>query len=356
MRVTASSTSTEERAESAPEENRRSWGRRLRTALYLCGLAGLASVLWAGSLRMDLLSPWAQLSALRPQLNVLVLLLAVVPLWRRRLVLSALTLVTALVSTAGMLPPTWGTSGSASSGSGSVGIAVFNVSADGADLAEIARQIRSTDPEVVSLPEASSGYAGKLVDRLARTGNEYVSETDNPLVGDVEHPTRRSTGPYPTSLLVKKELRPEFDTEKVAGSLGTLDAKITGSAVTWHVAAVHPPPPLPGATSGWWASHSLLKEYCDFERPFVLAGDFNSTLNQGPIRQLTSGGCTDVGRTAGTGLSTTWPSFLPEFLGITIDHVLVGGSEVSAADYRTVDISGTDHRGLITEVELPRLN
>ncbi|SDP18920.1 Endonuclease/Exonuclease/phosphatase family protein [Actinopolyspora xinjiangensis] len=85
----------------------------------------------------------------------------------------------------------------------------------------------------------------------------------------------------------------------------------------------------------------------------MLAGDFNSTLNQGPMRRLTSNGCTDVGRTAGTGLSTTWPSSLPEFLGITIDHVLVGGSEVGAADYRTVDISGTDHRGLITEVELP---
>ncbi|WP_139219417.1 hypothetical protein [Actinopolyspora alba] len=133
------------------------WKRRLRTALYLCGLAGVASVLWAGSLGTDLFTPWAQLSALRPQLNVLVLLLAVVPLWRRRFVISALTLVTALVSTIGMLPPTWGTSGSVSSGSGSVGIAVFNVSADGADLAEIAREIRRADPAVVSLPEASRG-------------------------------------------------------------------------------------------------------------------------------------------------------------------------------------------------------
>ncbi|MGJ7907581.1 endonuclease/exonuclease/phosphatase family protein [Actinopolyspora sp. H202] len=332
------------------------WKRRLRTALYLCVLAGLASVLWAGSIGIDLFTPWAQLSALRPQLNVLVLLFAVVPLWRRRFVISALTLVTALVSTIGMLPPTWGTSGSVSSGAGSVGIAVFNVSADGADPAEIADEVRSADPEVVSLPEASRDYAEKLVDRLARTGDKYVYETDAPLVGDVEHPIRRRIGPYPTSLLVKPELRPEFGTEKVAGLLGTLDAKIRGSAVTWHVAAVHPPPPLPGGTSEWRVGHDLLKEYCDSEKPFVLAGDFNSTLNQGPMRELTSSGCTDVGRTAGTGLSTTWPSSLPEFLGITIDHVLVGGSEVSAVDYRTVDISGTDHRGLITEVALPRLN
>ncbi len=332
------------------------WKRRLRTALYLCGLAGVASALWAGSLGLDLFSPWAQLSALRPQLNVLVLLIAAVPLWRRRFVISALTLVTALVSTIGMLSPTWGRSGPVSSGASSVGIAVFNVSADGADLAEIAREIRSADPEVVSLPEASRDYAGKLVDRLTRTGDEYAYETDAPLVGDFEHPVRRRTGPYPTSLLVKQELEPEFGTENVAGSLGTLDARINGSAVSWHVAAVHPSPPLPGATSGWWSSHSLLGEYCAADEPFVLAGDFNSTLNQGPMRRLTSGGCTDVGRTAGTGLSTTWPSSLPEFLGITIDHVLVGGSEVAAADYRTVDISGTDHRGLITEVELSRLN
>ncbi|GAB3556199.1 endonuclease/exonuclease/phosphatase (EEP) superfamily protein YafD [Actinopolyspora lacussalsi] len=343
-------------SDSASGNRAGTWKRRLRTALYLCGLAGVASVLWAGSLGIDLVTPWAQLSALRPQWNVLLLLFAVVPLWRRRFVISALTLVTTLVSTIGMLPPAWGTSGSVSSGSGSVGIAVFNVFADGADLSEIAREIRSADPEVVSLPEASSGYAGKLVDRLARTGDEYVYETDAPLVGDVEPPTRRRTGPYPTSLLVKPELRPEFGTEKVAGSLGTLDAKINGSAVTWHVAAVHPPPPFPGRTSGWRASHSLLEEYCDSETPFVLAGDFNSTLNQGPMRRLTSNGCTDVGRTAGTGSSTTWPSSLPEFLGITIDHVLVGGSEVGTADYRTVDISGTDHRGLITEVALPRLN
>ncbi|WP_017972861.1 endonuclease/exonuclease/phosphatase family protein [Actinopolyspora halophila] len=88
----------------------------------------------------------------------------------------------------------------------------------------------------------------------------------------------------------------------------------------------------------------------------VLAGDFNSTLNQGPMRELTSEGCTDVGRAAGTGASSTWPSFPPDFLGITIAHVLVAGDEVRVADYRTVGISGTDHSGLITEVCLRRLN
>jgi endonuclease/exonuclease/phosphatase (EEP) superfamily protein YafD len=86
----------------------------------------------------------------------------------------------------------------------------------------------------------------------------------------------------------------------------------------------------------------------------VLAGDFNATLDHGELRRLLGRGYRDAAEQAGSGLRATWPtnrSLLPAV--VTIDHVLAD-RRVRVASARTVTIPGSDHRGLLAELVLPR--
>ena len=86
----------------------------------------------------------------------------------------------------------------------------------------------------------------------------------------------------------------------------------------------------------------------------VLAGDFNATLDHGELRRLLGRGYRDAAEQAGSGLRPTWPtdgSLLPAV--VTIDHVLAD-RRVRVASARTVAIPGSDHRGVLAELVLPR--
>jgi len=54
----------------------------------------------------------------------------------------------------------------------------------------------------------------------------------------------------------------------------------------------------------------------------------------------------------GEGLTSTWPTAWPRWLGVQIDHVLVSGG-VRAAAARVLDLPGSDHRALLARVVLP---
>ena len=86
----------------------------------------------------------------------------------------------------------------------------------------------------------------------------------------------------------------------------------------------------------------------------LLAGDFNATLDHADLRGLIGRGYHDAAEQAGTGLRPTWPAgrrLVPTL--VTIDHVLAD-RRIRVISARSVAIPGSDHRGVLAELLLPR--
>lgn len=83
----------------------------------------------------------------------------------------------------------------------------------------------------------------------------------------------------------------------------------------------------------------------------VAAGDFNSTTDMRPFRALLEGGYRDAAEQTGAGITATFPAnmWLPPL--IAIDHVLT--SRCSATSTATVKLPGTDHKGLLSVIQIP---
>lgn len=84
----------------------------------------------------------------------------------------------------------------------------------------------------------------------------------------------------------------------------------------------------------------------------LVAGDFNSTPDMRPFRQLLGIGYRDAAEQSGSGLTPTYPANISVPPLLALDHVLTRHCTASAAE--TVKLPGSDHRGLVATVEIPR--
>jgi endonuclease/exonuclease/phosphatase (EEP) superfamily protein YafD len=123
-----------------------------------------------------------------------------------------------------------------------------------------------------------------------------------------------------------------------------------GQAV--ELACVHPRPPRPPWPQGVARWREQLAELPPpGDRPRVLAGDFNATVDHAVFREVLRLGYADAGRQAGNALAPTWgPAGKPAL--ITLDHVLVDQRcAVRASSVHAVP--GSDHRAVYAEIRLP---
>lgn len=328
----------EQRSQTARTPRRR-WLRR--------GVAGgvllvAGSILGAGWLPLGEMTPWAQLVAFRPQLGVGLLVLAVVGgLFVRALrSLCAVLAVLAVISTGTLI----GRASGALEAAPDPGLTVLssNVRVDGAAVDEIVALAVTGSVDAIVLPEASRRFAERVVDGARRRGLDLVSQTDEPL-----HPAT-GTGAYPTSLLVRAELRPRFGTALPGALLGSLVATVSVEGRQLDLVAVHPPPPFPAQVPQWRADLDQVARWCT--TPTIIAGDFNATLDHPPFRRLLDAGCVDAAARSGNALTGTWRSSWPRSLASPIDHVLLGGRRGTVSSFGVHDITGTDHRAVLATV------
>jgi endonuclease/exonuclease/phosphatase (EEP) superfamily protein YafD len=134
--------------------------------------------------------------------------------------------------------------------------------------------------------------------------------------------------------------------------------RVDGVGQDTSVASVHFTAPWPQPIAGWrYDIAAFPKTLADLAAqsgtgPILVGGDFNSTIDMRPFRQLLTNGYRDAAEQAGAGRTFTYPSNrrFPPIIGI--DHVLT--RNCTAVSMRTVAIAGTDHRALLTTVMVPR--
>ena len=85
----------------------------------------------------------------------------------------------------------------------------------------------------------------------------------------------------------------------------------------------------------------------------ILAGDFNSTLDHGPLRALLRTGYVDAADATGKGLTGTWGPYDGDLIPpVTIDHVLLD-RRMAAEAVSVHHLPGSDHRPVLATIRLP---
>lgn len=117
--------------------------------------------------------------------------------------------------------------------------------------------------------------------------------------------------------------------------------------------SVHPASPFPGDPSDWYTQLGRLKAVLAADRrPALVGGDFNATLDHARFRALLVDGWRDGAEQAGAGWQRTWPSNRRSPALVGIDHVLTLGTVATAVG--SAPVRGSDHRGLVATVVVPR--
>ncbi|MHC1563397.1 endonuclease/exonuclease/phosphatase family protein [Actinomycetospora sp. C-140] len=309
---------------------------------------GAAVVTFSDRLGIDDRTPFVQTIAFRPQLAAgLVVLAVLIGVLARHAWPTAVALGLVGVVGLGIVAPR--AVGSAEAGAtGGPELTVLTASAyvSRADPEALAALIRTRTPDVVVLPEARGTLRNRLQQALVdESGGDQGVSGYRAFAADAPSDDSAMTV-FVRRSLGRPTATPNRDTEFPSLIVDLPD--VDGRAV--RLVATHPQSPKPGDTYAWSRDVAALSRWCTGDRPTVVAGDLNATLDHAELRDATTG-CTDAASDVGEGLTGTWPSALPTVFGAQIDHVLVSGGP-QARDVEVVDVAGSDHRGVLARVGL----
>lgn len=252
----------------------------------------------------------------------------------------ALALAAASMGTAGVqIVRGWG----APAAEGDLTVVAWNAYGGGATPESIARLVRDTGADVVSLPETDAFAAAEVVGILAREGITMRHDTVAAAPGGEA---------IPTSILISSALGPYVRDASIASTPGLPSGvwrPVDGQGPT--LVAAHPMPPLPRVMDQWDAGLRWIAGQCA-DADVIVAGDLNATVDHFAglgTRDGAIGGCRDAAADVGTGALGTWPVRLPVALAAPIDHVLVGAGwrAESATVLTDFDGAGSDHRPIV---------
>ncbi|MCA1676745.1 MAG: endonuclease/exonuclease/phosphatase family protein, partial [Actinobacteria bacterium] len=222
-----------------------------------------------------------------------------------------------------------------------VSVLSFNVFDGRADVVALGKTIRASRPDLVVLPEAGVQYRSRLVPLVSDLG--YRAWTTGMLGRrDVDGIVVLAAPSLGDVAVVPVELDTHFRWMQLSG----------GSLGSTRVIAVHVAAPVRGLVAEWARELLMLQRWCGpGGGANVLIGDFNATLDHSALRSGTAG-CADVAAERGEGLVPSWPTYWPGWFGVQIDHVFTSAG-IRPASLRFLDLPGSDHRGLLTQIMLP---
>jgi endonuclease/exonuclease/phosphatase (EEP) superfamily protein YafD len=305
------------------------------------GLAG-ALVAWTliRALGLERGYPLVPMFAFTPYVALLALVVAGLAVWRRWWRGAVVVGACAVILTAPLVPRAVPNRAPANAPGVRLRVLAANVAANDVPAERVLRDLRRWDVDVFSVVELppevvaaydSAGIRSVLPHRALRAlpgfeGTGLYSRL----------PLRQLPGPRGTEFgLAAAELRPP----------GTGPVEI----VSVHIRA-----PTDSNSAAQWRREMRTLPSAGRGPLRVLAGDFNATLDHAGLRGVLDRGYRDAAEQAGVGLRPTWPAGRrrsPTL--VTIDHVLAD-RRARVISARSVAIPGSDHRGVLAELLLPR--
>jgi endonuclease/exonuclease/phosphatase (EEP) superfamily protein YafD len=120
------------------------------------------------------------------------------------------------------------------------------------------------------------------------------------------------------------------------------------------VESAHPLAPYARSVLGLWRGDLAAEPAADRNGPpRILLGDFNSTLDHTPVRDLIARGYRDAADATGQGLIGTWGPYHGEPIPpVTLDHVLAD-RRIGVREVQVHNVAGSDHRSVLATLEVP---
>lgn len=193
---------------------------------------------------------------------------------------------------------------------------------------------------------------GTLSHELTKNGLDGVLTARYAEVPQLDQPTapaEAGIGVWSTATVDDAREVPGVLWPAMTGRVSNADLAFT--LVVGHVA----PPQARGALQWAHDLRALRDPAADAARtgPTVVMANLNASPWHADFRAWSGTGLVDAADALGQGLRPTWPTWSPVPL-LPLDHVLVGGG-VGVDTVDTVVLPGSDHRGLIVTLEVPRL-
>jgi endonuclease/exonuclease/phosphatase (EEP) superfamily protein YafD len=214
-----------------------------------------------------------------------------------------------------------------------------NVFTGRADTGMLAGLIEREKPDFVVLPEAGCDYLDKLEPLVAHLGYRGWAAPP-PGAPDIRGVVLLAG---PRAGRVDVQAGTDLHYHHLRASGGLLGER--------ELFAVHTTAPRkPRLAKRWRREFGVLGQWMRQEPAPLVAGDLNATLDNAPLRAAL-GGCVSAagGLDALTG---TFPSTLPRWFGIQIDHVFVPRGTTTLG-FGVHDLPGTDHRAVVVRLRLP---
>lgn len=220
-----------------------------------------------------------------------------------------------------------------------------NLYVGNASLDYVMELVEEHQPDLLSVQELTPGAADRLAELgLTERMPHTILEPDDLAIG---------TGVYSVHPLER------IDTVGRDGIFYQIGAVVDMPEGTdFRFMAVHPAAPASAERIPLWEEDFANLPRPDGGLPWVLAGDFNATLDHENMRELLDAGYTDAAEATGSGLDPTWQP-TEGYLGglvtipaVTLDHV-VAEEGVEILDWDVLEKDGSDHAPVVARLRLP---
>lgn len=215
-----------------------------------------------------------------------------------------------------------------------------NVYRGQADVKAIIAAVRDQRVEVLALQETTRSFINDL---KAQGIHDYLPYSQ----------VASSDGKYGNALFsaVALDSPSDDDVDSTASFMPGGTVSFADGKTQIRFVSVHTTSPKPGCWDQWRTSlDEVARMRARKDAKYVLMGDFNSTTDHTPFRNILGSRFHDAAQSAGHGMVFTWPSDMagiPKFAGI--DHIVLDQGIV-AGQLSTLPIPGSDHDALLATI------
>ena len=327
---------------SAPPESRARPGKRIGVTVlvWLLLLPGAAwAVIRFGGWERGVL---VQLFAFTPYAAVWVWLPALIALVTRRWLGAAVAVVAAGLLATAVLPRALADGDRGPSTGVPIQALTSNVLAGSADPERLVRLVRENDVSVLALQE----FTPAMQTRLTAAGMDTL----------LPHTSIAAEyGTTGSAVYSRFPIAGGGSRRNGGGFLQAYGTVQPPGAGPLYVESAHPVAPYSVRVLGDWRDDIRNQPRPDSAGPAtILLGDFNSTLDHQPLRELIARGYRNAADADGSGLLGTWGAYGrgPALPPVTIDHVLVD-RRIGVRDVEVHGVPSTDHRSVLAALTVP---